>query len=154
VFVACVLKFVLIMTVAIFRKNSGTGAHSYSLRTETRDIKCNPCLSSWMSRKCRTGQLNDHEELLILDGGCWPRSNSANSCVSLTGFAEDGSCSAFLRVSQRPSCQPEVWILVEHKEIGLLQLLVNSDRQSTANWKLECIEPLRVWKVAYNGLLR
>ena len=164
VFVVCVLQFVLTMTVALLRKSSGNSALKSSQGEQTRDLKCNPCLraglSSWISRKCKTGQSN--EELQILDGGCWP-SNTSNpiiNCSSLSGFAADGSCNAFLRVAERPGCQAEAWILIEHREIGLLQLLINSHSEdevkglSAANLKLECIEPLRVWKAAYNGLLR
>lgn len=104
------------------------------------------------------------DELQVLDGASSLKegANSTINCAFLTGFAADGCCNVFLRVARRPACKAEVWLLIQHSEIGLLRLPIyphsstegGASGFSAAGLNLKCVEPLRVWKATYNGILR
>ena len=128
---------------------------------------CRPSLVAWLpclTRKERnadgraTSDKQTHIATRLETDDCEP--------VFLSGFAPDASCDVFLRAARRRPgrASSRVWLTIKHDRIGLLQLPefprmdayaeggVNGFARAALNVK--CVDPLRVWKATYNGILR
>lgn len=80
----------------------------------------------------------------------------------ICGFAADGSVNVLLRLARRPGGRAEVWLVIQHNKIGILRLVCHpscsveggTDGFSAGGLRFECIDPCRVWRATYNGILR
>ncbi len=80
----------------------------------------------------------------------------------LNGFGSDGT-TVVLRVARKHNRQGEVWVQLSLPGVGFFQHPLHPDTEvydtspgefSAAGCKFQVLEPMRRWKVTYNGLLR
>ncbi|XP_072135997.1 rifampicin phosphotransferase-like isoform X2 [Mobula birostris] len=89
-------------------------------------------------------------------------SNAIDS-VYFMGFTQTDETFLVVRVCRKPNGLCEIWLLLRVDGIGCFQHPIHPDTiytlDSKNSWsagglKLECLEPLRRWRVFFNGLLR
>lgn len=95
---------------------------------------------------------------------CQPLENHpfAIDSTYFNGFDSDGT-SVALRIARKHNREGELWVLLNIPEVGFLQHPIHPDtavynmgtnEYKAAGCSFNVIEPLRMWKVTYNGLLR
>ena len=89
---------------------------------------------------------------------CW----QAIDTVYFNGFGQDGTFFA-LRLARRQNREGEVWVLLNLPEIGFFQHAIHPDttiyNMGTEEFvgggcRVQMLDPMRRWKLSYNGVLR
>ncbi|CAH1778684.1 unnamed protein product [Owenia fusiformis] len=104
-----------------------------------------------------------HENIADME---WPQQLSSDpnaiDCAFFDGFNKDGAYTV-CRVGRRHNRKAEVWLLLYIPGEGHFQhpshpdsIVYNTDGNTftVGGLTLSCIEPLRTWRVSFNGLLR
>ena len=88
--------------------------------------------------------------------------NQSIDAVYFNGMDKDGTCFV-LRLGRRHNRRAEIWLSIRLSDGSFYQspahpdtVVYNTDGMtfSAAGLKMECVEPMRRWRVSYNGLLR
>lgn len=86
----------------------------------------------------------------------------AIDCMYFNGLNAKGDY-FLLRIARRQNREAEIWLYINVKDIGFFQSPVhpdttlynaNSDSFDAGGLRFECIDPMRKWKVTFNGMLR
>lgn len=86
----------------------------------------------------------------------------AIDCMYFNGLNAKGDY-FLLRIARRQNREAEIWLYINVKDIGFFQSPVhpdttlynaNPDSFDAGGLRFECVEPMRKWKVTFNGMLR